>query len=142
VTNRPLIGFTIGVFDLLHKGHINHIVRCYMHCDLLIIGVVTDYLVMMQKGAERPAESLETRMLQVQEHFPAAIVIPIDSLTLDADLPLICDVAFVGPDQMSRFYSHPANQFKRFVEIPRTEGISTTSLLTQAPTQTPNKRKQ
>ena len=55
-----IVGYCPGVFDLLHHGHLNLILKCKEMCDKLIIGVHTDEFVESYKRV--PKQNLIQRM--------------------------------------------------------------------------------
>lgn len=55
--------FTNGVFDLVHRGHVDYLAKARDLGDRLIIGVNTDASVSKLKGPHRPIQDEYSRML-------------------------------------------------------------------------------
>jgi D-beta-D-heptose 7-phosphate kinase/D-beta-D-heptose 1-phosphate adenosyltransferase len=51
------IGFTNGVFDLLHPGHIKVLAQSRAACDRLVVGLNSDASVRRLKGKDRPIQT-------------------------------------------------------------------------------------
>lgn len=51
------VGYTSGVFDLLHAGHLDYLKKSKEFCDKLVIGVNADSSVKKNKGPKRPIVS-------------------------------------------------------------------------------------
>lgn len=56
-----IIGYTTGVYDMFHIGHLNVIKNAKKQCDYLIVGVSTDDLVRKEKG-KTPVIPFQERM--------------------------------------------------------------------------------
>lgn len=57
------IGFTNGVFDLLHPGHISLLRQARAQCDRLVVGINSDASVKRLKGEGRPVQNDAARAL-------------------------------------------------------------------------------
>ncbi len=51
------VGFTSGVFDILHPGHIEYLEKAKSLCNILVVGINSDYSVRANKGELRPINS-------------------------------------------------------------------------------------
>jgi len=59
------VGYTSGVFDLLHPGHVQYLESARLECDVLVVGVNSDRSVRENKGDLRPicSESDRARVI-------------------------------------------------------------------------------
>lgn len=91
------IGYTTGVFDLFHIGHLNLLKNAKGLCDKLIVGVTTDELV-SYKG-KKAVIPFEERLEIVRNIQYVDAVIPQESMDkMENWKKLKYDVMFVGDD--------------------------------------------
>ena len=73
------IGYTSGVYDLFHIGHLNILMNAKEHCDYLIAGVSTDELVAQYKN-KKPVIPFEERVAILSAIKYVDKVVPQDTL--------------------------------------------------------------
>ena len=92
------IGYTTGVFDMFHVGHLNLLTRAKNECDRLIVGVSTDELCESGKK-KKPIIPLEERMAIVGAiRYVDEVVIQEDYDKIAAWEKIRFNVMFVGDD--------------------------------------------
>lgn len=93
-----VVGYTTGVYDLFHIGHLNVLKRARLECDYLIVGVTTDELSESRKG-KRPIIPFSERM-EIVEHvkFVDEVVPQTNMNKMEAWNNLRFDKMFVGDD--------------------------------------------
>ena len=92
-----VIGYTTGVFDLFHHGHVNLLRNAKSMCDRLIVGVTTDEKV-IYKG-KKAVISFNDRISVVRSCRYVDIAIPqTDHDKIAAHDMLKYDILFVGSD--------------------------------------------
>ena len=127
------IGYTTGVYDMFHIGHLNIIKRAKEQCDYLIVGVTTDALC-YQRKQKYPIINEQDRMEIVRAIRFVDEVVPQENMDkFDAVKRYHADAVFVGSDWKG---SESWNQYeKEFAEVgcavvylDHTDGISSTIL--------------
>jgi len=125
--------FTNGVFDLLHPGHVDVLLRARRHGEALVVGLNSDASVRRLKGNDRPIRSETERSYVLAALAMVDAVVPFDQDTpLDLILELRPDVLVKGGD-----YSEDtivgAREVRSWggdvVVVPLTPGHSTTSTI-------------
>lgn len=131
--DKKIIGYTTGVFDLFHIGHLNILKRAKEQCDYLIVGVSTDELVQEYKH-KTPVISFEERKEIIKAiRYVDEVVPQVDRDKYAAWEKIHFDKMFVGDDwKNTPLFNELEKKFvDRNVEIvyfPYTKGTSSTFL--------------
>ena len=92
------IGYTQGVYDMFHIGHLNLINHAKEYCDYLIVGVNSDKLVQSYKN-KTPVICQENRQAIVENIKAVDKCIIVDTLSKSELLNEISfDAIFIGDD--------------------------------------------
>lgn len=127
------IGYTTGVFDLFHIGHLNILKKAKEQCEYLIVGVSTDELVQEYKH-KKPVIPFEERMAIVEAiKYVDKVVVQENMNKMEAWERIGFDAMFHGDDwKKTKMYDEIEKQFKKhnidMVFIPHTKGISSTMI--------------
>jgi glycerol-3-phosphate cytidylyltransferase len=130
-----IIGYTTGVFDMFHIGHLNVLRRSRALCDYLIVGVSTDELVTRDKY-KSPIIPFDDRVEIIKSiRYVDEVVPQLDKDKLSAYIKMEkkFNKMFVGSDwQGTPEWNKYEEQFKQYlvsiVYLPHTDGISSTDL--------------
>ena len=127
------IGYTTGVFDMFHIGHLNVLRRAKEQCEQLIVGVSTDELVREYKHHD-PIIPFEERLAIIRAIKYVDKAVPQTTMDkIEAWEQLHFDAMFHGSDwKGSTLYNEYQRRFSEVgvevVFLPHTEGISSTQL--------------
>lgn len=130
---KKIIGYTTGVFDMFHIGHLNILKKAKNECDYLIVGVSTDELVRKEK-AKSPVIPFEERCQIVEAiKFVDKVVPQINKNKYEAWDKYKFDKMFVGSDWKGtdawlKYESEFAKLGVEIVYFPYTAGVSSTKL--------------
>jgi rfaE bifunctional protein nucleotidyltransferase chain/domain len=130
---RGSVVFTNGVFDLLHRGHVDLLGAARAAGDHLVVGVNSDDSVRRLKGAGRPVSTAADRA-----HVVAALAAVDAVVIFDDDTPLALiealtpDVLVKGGDYTEATIvgaPHVRARGGRVLVVPLTPSQSTTGIL-------------
>jgi glycerol-3-phosphate cytidylyltransferase len=125
-----IVGYTSGVFDLFHVGHLNLLRKAKGQCDKLIVGVTVDDLVLYKnKYAVIPFEERAEIVQHIE--YVDEVVAQTNLDKFEAWERLGFDVLFVGDDwKGSEQWAAYEKKFKEVgvevVYFPYTKGTSST----------------
>lgn len=127
-----IIGYTAGVYDLFHVGHLNLLKNAKGMCDKLVVGVTVDELV-KYKGKEAMIP-FEDRVEMVRScRYVDAVVPQYDMDKLTACKKLGASYLFVGDDwygteKWQNYEKEFVKEGIKIIYFPYTQGISSTRI--------------
>ncbi len=126
------IGYTSGVFDMFHIGHLNILKKAKENCDYLIVGVTTDELALYKNKV--PIIPFSERRQIVEAIRYVDMVIPQENM----NKKIVCqkynvDAIFVGDDwKGTEKWNNIESELNQIgtdvVYFPYTKGTSSTIL--------------
>ncbi|HET6993544.1 MAG TPA: D-glycero-beta-D-manno-heptose 1-phosphate adenylyltransferase [Chitinophagaceae bacterium] len=127
------IGFTNGVFDIIHSGHIFSLSQAAKEADYLVVGLNSDASVKRLKGESRPVNNEDSRALVL-----ASLLIVDAVVVFEQDTPLEL-IQTVMPDVLIKGGDYTLDQIVGAKEVianggrvvinPILEGFSTTEII-------------
>ena len=127
------IGYTTGVFDLFHVGHLNVLKKAREQCEYLIVGVSTDELVKSYKNKTPIIPYEERQQIVAAIRYVDKVVPQVDRDKIKMFNELHFDAMFVGDDWkgselFSKVEEYLIENGAALVYLPYTKDISSTIL--------------
>ncbi|MDT2565984.1 adenylyltransferase/cytidyltransferase family protein [Enterococcus avium] len=133
IEKKYKIGYTQGVFDMFHIGHLNLLINAKKYCDYLIVGVNSDKLVYSYKE-KVPVISEEDRCTIIKNIKVVDKVVLAESLDkISSVKDLNYNAIFIGSDwEGNKRWSQTKEELSHLnvdvVFLPYTKGVSSTKL--------------
>lgn len=128
--SENIIGYTTGVFDLFHVGHIRLLNKAKSYCDELIVGVTSDDLVSYKN--KKAVISLDER-LEIVKNIKSVdrVIVQEDMEKFKMWEKLKFDLIFVGDDwKGTEKWNNYEKEFNKvgvkIIYFPYTKGTSST----------------
>lgn len=127
------VGYTTGVYDMFHIGHLNILKRAKEQCEYLIVGVTTDQLCFERKKKYPIINEMERVAIVESIKYVDQVVLQQDMDKIAAIKKYHADVVFVGSDWKG---TEAWNKYEKdfwaegcsVVYLDHTNGISSTIL--------------
>lgn len=128
-----IIGYTSGVYDLFHIGHLNILKNAKSMCDRLIVGVSTDELVQSYKNKMPVIPHSERMQIVSSIKFVDGVVAQENMDKFDMWKKLKFNIVIVGDDwQKTPKWDNIEAEFQergvKVVYFPHTKGTSSTKI--------------
>lgn len=130
------VGMTVGVFDMMHAGHLNLLERCKEQCDYLIVGILSDEHVRTTKNSQTVFdENYRRRLVAALRCVDETVMIlpneVADRVALHTRVPF--DVLFNGSDWIGSPRFEKIEKDLKEIGVPivyfsYTEGVSSTEI--------------
>lgn len=130
---KHIVGYTSGVFDMFHIGHLNILKHAKEQCDYLIVGVSTDEAVESYKHRtpiipfEQRAEIIEA-LKYVDEVIPQTTMDKLEMWKLKHFDIMFHGDEWRGTDLYNRYESEFEKIGVQIIYLPHTDGISSSLL--------------
>ena len=127
-----IIGYTAGVYDLFHIGHLNLLKNAKGMCDKLVVGVTVDELVQYKgKSAMIPYEDRAEIVRSIKYVDSVVPQADMDKLTMCKKLG--ASYLFVGDDwyntdKWNEYEKEFEKEGIKIIYFPYTQGISSTKI--------------
>lgn len=127
-----IIGYTAGVYDLFHIGHLTLLKNARGLCDKLIVGVTVDELV-LYKGKHAMIPYSDRAEIIRAIKYVDAVVPQYDMDKLSMCKKLKANVLFVGDDwyeteKWKQYEEEFSREGIKIVYFPYTKGVSSTQI--------------
>lgn len=127
------VGYTQGVFDMFHVGHLNLLNRAKEQCEILIVGVNSDELVQTYKNKTPVIRQQDRKAIvdNIKAVDKSVITTTLDKVELWRYFHF--DAVFIGDDwKGSERWTQTESELVQcgvsVVYLPHTAGISSTAL--------------
>lgn len=127
------IGYTSGVYDMFHIGHLNILCSAKELCDILVVGVTTDELCFKRKHKYPIINENDRMRIVAAIRYVDRVILQMDMDKFQVVKEENADVVFVGSDwKGTESWNEYEKQFATIgcdvVYLDHTDGISSTIL--------------
>ena len=133
---KRIVGYTSGVYDMFHIGHLNVIKNAKARCDYLVVGVSTDEVIEKNKN-KKPIIPFVERIKIVEAIRYVDLAVRQERYDLEGKIETVkkygIDIMFVGSDwKGTEKWNKIENELSKIgckvFYLPHTDGISSTIL--------------